>query len=166
MLKQPTLALDPATISRQRAIAADQSMARHDEADRVQRIGHPYCAGCIRLAENCRHLAVGAGFAGWNGAQGFPCLSLEIRAAAIDVYGMERREVALEIGADRRCGLAQIVCRFEDRFFPEPRPQHRHQPVLDIAELQCEQPAVIGHHMDGADDVILHRRLDQQALGL
>src|SRR5262249_31584707 len=58
VLEQPSLALDPAAIARERAIGADDAMAWDHEADRIGAVGVADRAHRPRTAEFCGERAV------------------------------------------------------------------------------------------------------------
>src|SRR5262245_13783474 len=78
-LQQELLALDAAAVPGQAAAAADHTVARHDDADRVAAVGQPDRAGTRRAADALRQFAVRFGLAVRDVSQGGPDPLLERR---------------------------------------------------------------------------------------
>lgn len=118
MRQQPALALQPPGIALERAILADDAVARHDEGDGVGRVGAADGARglAVVMPQLPRQRAVAGDLAGRNPAQRLPDPLLQRAAAGGGGNAVQRvalpREVVRQRRGDGRRGrrLAQSVC--------------------------------------------------------
>src|SRR5712672_2444450 len=95
MREQPSLALKPAAIFDQRAVGADQAMARHDDAERIRAVGMAERAHRLWHAELCRQCAIGHGRSRRYLRQARPDLALERCAGHAPFNRLQSSEIAL-----------------------------------------------------------------------
>src|SRR4051794_38852264 len=110
-LEQGALHLDPARVAGERAVGADDAVARHDDRDRVQRVRAADGAARRGPADPRRDLGVRRGLAVRDRANLVPHAPLELRAGEPELeveLGALAREVLLELdrGGRQRRGVA------------------------------------------------------------
>src|SRR6266550_2763985 len=66
VIEQPFLAPQPAAVTAQRTVGANDAMTRNNDADHVLAIGPAHRATHLDITEFFRHPRIRARFAGWN----------------------------------------------------------------------------------------------------
>src|SRR5690606_2341368 len=133
--QQPALALQPACVTGQGSLGADDAVAGHDDPDRIGSVGQPHGAHRRGLADGLRQLAVAPGPSRRNGAQRRPDRALEVGAAGLHGEAVQRRQVAVEIGGD---GVPHPLRRAAGRQLnlAVMTGQQRHHPRLIVGEVE------------------------------
>src|SRR5215472_5192950 len=100
MLEQPALAREAAAISRERAVGADDAMARDDDADGIAAIGAADGANGAGTAEARSERAIAQRRARRDGGEPGPDAPLKRRAGGAPGDRREARDIAVEIAAE------------------------------------------------------------------
>src|SRR3984957_18775252 len=105
MREQPTLAMEPAAITCQRSVRADQAMAWHDNGNRIGAVRQSDRAHSVRPADRRRERAITHRMAGGDASQRGPHVALKGRTICFNLQFGDGIEIAAEIAAQRPRGF-------------------------------------------------------------
>jgi hypothetical protein len=104
MRQQPTLAFQAATKPGQRSIGPDNPVAGNDHRYRIGTIGGSHSTYGCRATDPGSQLAVAHSGSGRNISQRKPDLALKAGAPSLGADGLDRIEIALKVGLNRKSG--------------------------------------------------------------
>src|SRR4051812_23841076 len=100
MVEQPLLTRKTTTVSGERAIGANDAMARHDDRDWIRSVGDAHRATRRGAADVRCNLTVTFRRARFDRAKRSPYGTLERRAACRRADAIQRRQIAVKIGVE------------------------------------------------------------------
>ena len=128
MIQQPALAIEPAAVSSERSVAADDAVTRQDDSDGIGAIGSADGAdGCGRANFPCQ-IRIRRGRTGGNRSQRLPHALLEISAVQLDLDFVETCEISGKVALENSDNTAWISSRL-DYMIGIPAAQRRPNPI-------------------------------------
>src|SRR4051812_33293880 len=100
MVEQPALAWQAAAVASERAVGANNAMARHDDRNWIRSVGGAHGATCRGAADLVCDLSVAFRRAWFDRSKRSPYSTLERCAGSRGVNIVESVEVAFEVGVE------------------------------------------------------------------